>query len=342
MRHTANGRGRYDHSDDDDQPRRRTFHYEYIHSDRPKPQPFVPAGQKRKLPKIVIPSSSSSSDEDISFPVAFGQKPLRIGDPFPMRRERLPSPGRRRKAVRKPDGSVSAYEEVVDPEDVRASSEARTAMIREYSKWDNDRITAEMKREKRQQRHDETMSRHQLYTDENFLNHRLQMEQERNRHEMELMQARREQEIEDERWIQAISQKLDQQEKAKKDLVFARTPNIFGQLLQELNATPDNLRGNGVLTGFCRSRSSLYHGYLYTMLFYGVDRVIRPNKKKEEITVFYNTKLPEKVSIARPGMTTRPVIYSLQSRQMCIVDVIGHPKEEKSFIEKLCPTKCNI
>ena len=281
MRHTANGRGRYDHSDDDDQPRRRTFHYEYIHSDRPKPQPFVPAGQKRKLPKIVIPSSSSSSDsDDTLFPVA-----------FPMRRERLPSPGRRRKAVRKPDGSVSAYEEVVDPEDVRASSEARTAMIREYSKWDNDRITAEMKREKRQQkmkrekrqqRHDETMSRHQLYTDENFLNHRLQMEQERNKHEMELMQARREQEIENDRWIQAISQKLDQQEKAKKDLVFARTPNIFGQLLQELNATPDNLRGNGVLTGFCRSRSSLYHGYLYTMLFYGVDRVIRPNKKKEE------------------------------------------------------------
>ena len=315
-RHNAFGRTSYaNHDDDDDDD-----DDEFVH---PFAQRAVPPSAAHHIP--VPPSGSSATT---SRPRRSMLEQLRIKHGLD------PVTGRVREIQRTPDGSVSAYEQIIEPEDVRASSEARTDMINAYHDWDRDLQRMEMKTQRRQQKHEELMSEHQLYTDPNFLNHQLQMEQEKNRHEMEMMKAKQEADIETEKWFSKVDRALDNAKKAKEDKRFGRTEDIFAQLLTELSITPDQLRGCGYYKGFCHSRSTLVRNYLYTILFYGVDRVIRSNKEGE-IIAYYTSKPPEKIKIKKEGMSGYPKINFIPERRMCIVDVYGNPIQQKTLLQKI-------
>lgn len=294
-----------------------SFRYRYINDDEPRPKPFVPGSRTRvfRTPYVTSP-----------------KPPPEI--PAYFRSENIPQSGRRREAARRPDGSIYGFEEIVDPEDVRANSDARNSYIREYHQWDNDRYDAEIQRERDRQRHEERMN---LYTDKNFLDYSLQKEKEKNRHEEELRRAEREEEMKTQRFLDSVEIAYQRAKKTHENKLYAATPDLFGQLLEELHITPDALRGNGYLSGFCASRSTLYQrNYLYTILFYGVTNV-KKGKKSNEIVAYYSDNLPETININRPGLQCRPHINFDPGRRICIVDVTGYPEPKKSFFQKLNP-----
>lgn len=284
----------------------------------------------------------SSSDDDDDFPrpriIRDGTFEYELVDHIPSAREL--APGRRRQAVRRSDGTVRTYEEFIEPEDVRAHSESHAQIIQAYHDWDNDRRESLMRQQKRQQRHEEILSQHKLFTDENFLNYRLQMEQEKNKQNMERMKEEREREERRERAREAYKRRLEAEMKRERDLTFVRTPDIFKQLLNDLNITTAELVGNGYHQGISPARSTLYpRGYLYTLLFYGVDDVVSSNNR---LRAFYTDKPSEFVPITREGMNTRPKFYRLPQYKIIIVDVLGYVNPERSFISRLCPEKCYI
>ena len=229
----------------------------------------------------------------------------------------LPIPRRRREAIQRPDGSVNAYEEIVEPND---------ELLRVYRE-----------RERRN-----------ILTNPNYLDHRLQMQQEKNRHEMELLKAQREAEViqqeadrEAEEWFEKVNAKLDRAQKKKNDRIYARTYDELHQLLSELSVTPENLHGCGYVEGFCPSRASLHPRYLFTILFYGVVRVKR-DTDSDSITAYYSSKPPETIKIARNSMTGHAEIHMIPERRMCIVDVHGSPIVNGSLCDKLCGNHCLI
>ena len=127
-RHNAFGRTSYANHDDDDDD---DDDDEFVH---PFAQRAVPPSAAHHIP--VPPSGSSTTT---SRPRRSMLEQLRIKHGLD------PVTGRVREIQRTPDGSVSAYEQIIEPEDVRASSEARTDMINAYHDWDRDLQRMEMK-----------------------------------------------------------------------------------------------------------------------------------------------------------------------------------------------------
>ena len=317
MRHNI-----FNSDDDNDNSSPRNFEYEFVHRRPPPRNSSSRTTQPRRRPTVTLLSSSDSDDSKLAIP-----------DMHTFKR----AAGTRRYAEKGKDGSAKAYEEIIDPEDTRVNAEAMRGIMEEYHQMEKDR-----------HKHKERMGVQKLYANKDYLEYRRQrdleeyerakaLEQQRLEQEQRRRERERREEMEFAAFERRVDLAFDRAKKARKDKVLAATPDLFAQLLNELSITSDNLRGCGYYQGFCPSRASLYNNYIYSVLFYGVNRVTQKPNIKDKIIAYYMTKEPETIVLQAPGMTVYSRINEMRERKMCIVDVLGYPQiKKKSCCEKLC------